>query len=125
MSDGPQPSGVPEGSVAVGNRIRLPRGAEPPYTVYINGVEQQEGTDYRVAEGEIVFERQIVKEAKVGIGRWLAMVIGLFGTYRRNETVDIEFQRRGRIELASDLPVREEERPAIDPHEGRSHQRRG
>jgi hypothetical protein len=92
--------------------------------VYINGVRQQEGTDYRVTEGEIVFERQIVKEAKVGIARWLAMLIGLFGTYRRNETVDIEFQRRGRIELASDLPVREE-RPAIDSHEGRSHQRPG
>ena len=124
MSAGQDASGVPEGSVAVGNRIRLPRGAEPPYTVYINGVEQREGRDYRVEAGEIVFERQIVKEAKVGIGRWLAMLIGLFGTYRRNETVDIEFQRRGRIELASDLPVREE-RPAIDPHEGRSHQRRG
>ena len=124
MSTGPDTSGVPEGSVAVGNRIRLPRGAEPPFTVYINGVRQQEGTDYRVTEGEIVFERQIVKEAKVGIARWLAMLIGLFGTYRRNETVDIEFQRRGRIELASDLPVREE-RPAIEPHEGRSHQRPG
>ena len=122
MNGAADSAGVPEGSIAVGNRIRLPRGAEPPYTVYINGVQQQEGTDYHVAEGEIVFERQIVKEAKVGVARWLAMLIGLFGTYRRDETVDIEFQRRGRIELASDLPVREE-RPAIDPHEGRSHQR--
>lgn len=120
MNDRLDTSGVPEGSVAVGNRIRLPRGAAPPFTVYINGVEQHEGSDYRVVEGEIVFERQIVKEAKVGLGRWLAMLIGLFGTYRRDETVDIEFQRRGRIELASDLPVREV-RPAIDPHEGRSH----
>ena len=120
MNAGPGDAGVPEGSVAVGNRIRLPSGAEPPITVYINGVEQQEGRDYRVVDGEIVFVRQIVKEAKVGIGRWLAMLIGLFGTYRRNETVDIEFQRRGRIELASDLPVREEA-PAIDPHEGRTH----
>jgi hypothetical protein len=120
VNSGVDNSGVPEGSVAVGNRIRLPRGAEPPITVYINGVQQREGSDYRVVDGEIVFERQIVKEAKVGIARWMAMLIGLFGTYRRDETVDIEFRRRGRVELASDVAVREEV-PAIDPHEGRSH----
>ncbi len=112
-------AGVPEGSIAVGNRIRLPRGAEPPFTVYINGVQQREGSDYRVIDGEIVFQRPILKEAKVGFGRWLAMLIGLFGTYRRNETVDIEFHRRGRVELASDLPVREQGQ--ADPHGGRSH----
>jgi hypothetical protein len=97
---------VPKGSVAAGNRVRLPRGAEPPFTVYINGVEQREGKSYRVAAGEIVFARPILKEEKVGLGRWLAMLIGLFGTYRKHETVDVEFHRRGKVELASDLPVR-------------------
>jgi hypothetical protein len=96
---------VPKGSVAAGRRVRLPRGAEPPFTVYINGVEQREGECYRVAAGEIVFKRPILKEEKVGLGRWLAMLIGLFGTYRKHETVDVEFHRRGKVELASDLPV--------------------
>ena len=120
MSGNPGAPGVPEGSIAVGNRIRLPRGAEPPFRVYINGVEQQQGSDYKVIDGEIVFGRPILKEAKVGFGRWLAMLVGLFGTYRRNETVDIEFRRRGKVELASDLPVRENQGP-VDTHGGRSH----
>jgi hypothetical protein len=97
---------IPKGSYAAGRRIRLPAGAEPPFVVFVNGVEQEEGSDYDVRAGEIVFRRQIVKE-KVGTGRWLAMYLGLFGTYRKNETVDLQFQREGRTELRSDLPVGE------------------
>ena len=95
---------IPKGSYAAGRRVKLPPGAEAPYVVFINGVEQKEGDDYRVAAGEIVFTREIVKE-KVGTGRWLAMYLGLFGTYRKNETIDLQFQRGGKTELLSDLPV--------------------
>ena len=97
---------VPRGSVAVGRRARLPGGAEPPFTVYINGVAQTEGADFDVRAGEIVFRRQILKEDRVGVTRWMAMYLGLFGTYRTDETVDIEFVRRGRTELASDVEIR-------------------
>jgi hypothetical protein len=96
---------VTEG-VEVGRRVRLPRGAEPPIRVYVNGVEQTEGTDYRVQSGEIVFERPIVKEGKVGGLRWLAMLLGLFGTYRQHETVDLEYGLGGQIKLASDVEIR-------------------
>ncbi len=95
---------IPKGSYAAGRRIRLPQGAEPPFTVFINGVEQEEGSNYDVRAGEIVFRRPIVKE-KVGTGRWMAMYLGLWGTYRKNETVDLQFKRGGRIELASDLEI--------------------
>ena len=95
---------IPKGSYAAGRRVKLPAGSEAPYVVYVNGVEQSEGDDYRVAAGEIVFSRQIVKE-KVGTGRWLAMYLGLFGTYRKNETIDLQFQRGGKTELISDLAV--------------------
>jgi hypothetical protein len=97
------PTEIPKGSYAAGRRVRLPKGAAPPFAVFVNGVEQKEGDDYRVRAGEIVFTRQIVKE-RVGAGRWLAMYLGLFGTYRKNETVDLQFQREGRTELRSDLP---------------------
>ncbi len=96
---------IPKGSYAAGRRVRLPAGAEPPFAVFVNGVEQSEGADYRVSAGEIVFTREIVKE-NVGAGRWLAMYLGLFGTYRKNETVDLQFARGGRTELVSDLPVK-------------------
>jgi hypothetical protein len=95
---------IPKGSYAAGRRMKLPPGASAPYVVYINGVEQSEGADYTVAAGEIVFTRPIIKE-KVGTGRWLAMYLGLFGTYRKNETIDLQFQRAGKTELISDLPV--------------------
>lgn len=95
---------IPKGSYAAGRRIELPAGAEGPYAVFINGVEQGEGPDYEVGAGEIVFSRPIVKE-KVGTGRWLAMYLGFFGTYRKNETIDLQFNRNGKTELLSDLPV--------------------
>ena len=95
---------VPKGSYAAGRRVKLPARGEAPYAVFVNGVEQREGDDYNMRAGEIVFTREIVKE-KVGKGRWLAMYLGLFGTYRKNETVDLQFQRDGKTELRSDLPV--------------------
>jgi hypothetical protein len=97
-------SEIPKGSYAAGRRAKLPAGAEAPYAVFVNGVDQREGIDYNVRAGEIVFTRQIVKE-KVGAGRWLAMYLGLFGTYRKDETIDLQFQRDGKVELISDLPV--------------------
>jgi hypothetical protein len=84
--------------------VRLPAGAEPPYVVFINGVQQAEGRDYDVEGRQVVFRRPIVKE-KIGTSRWLAMYLGLWGTYRKNETVDVQFVRDGRTDLRSDLPV--------------------
>ena len=95
---------IPKGSYAAGRRVKLPAGAEAPYVVFVNGVQQTEGSDYEVRAGEIVFTREIVKE-KVGTGRWLAMYLGIFGTYRKNETIDLQFERGGKTELLSDLPV--------------------
>jgi hypothetical protein len=96
---------VPEGSVAVGRRVRLPRGAQEPLAVYVNGVQQVEGRDYSVEGGEVVFARPIVKEGKLGAMRWLSMLIGLVGTYRKHETVDLEYRLEGETKLASDVTV--------------------
>lgn len=95
---------IPKGSYAAGERVRMPRGAEPPFAVFVNGVEQREGADYRIDGAEIAFTRPIVKE-RMGTGRWLAMYLGLFGTYRKDEKVDLQFTREGKVELVPDLPV--------------------
>jgi hypothetical protein len=95
---------VPKGSFAAGRRVRLPRGAQPPVVVYVNGVQQVEGEDYLVRAGEVVFSRPIVKE-RVGGMRWLAMLLGLFGTYRKHETVDVEYRLGGQVKLASDVEL--------------------
>ncbi|TMK71590.1 MAG: hypothetical protein E6G48_08050 [Actinobacteria bacterium] len=95
---------IPKGSVAVGRRVRLPRGAEPPIAVYVNGVQQTEGADYELRRGEVLFARTLVKE-QVGGVRWLAMLLGLFGTYRKHETVDVEYRLGGQVKLASDVEI--------------------
>jgi hypothetical protein len=96
---------VPEGSIAVGRRVRLPRGAAPPLVIYVNGVQQVEGQDYVVRAGEVVFSRPIVKEGKLGPIRWLSMLMGLVGSYRKHETVDVEYRLGGQIKLASDVEI--------------------
>jgi hypothetical protein len=100
----PQQVEVPKGSYAAGRRVRLPRGAEPPIRVYVNGIQQTEGGDYELGPDHVVFARPIVKET-VTAGRWAAMYLGLFGTYRKNETVDIEYRRGGKVELAADVEI--------------------
>ena len=108
MSDGAEGArraeDVPKGSVVVGRRVRLPQGAGPPIVVYVNGILQSEGTDYAVDRGHVVFSRPIVKEQVSG-ARWLAMFLGLFGSYGRNEIVDVEYRHGGRTELVSDAKI--------------------
>jgi hypothetical protein len=96
---------VPKGSYAAGRRALLPRGAERPFTVFINGIEQSEGTDYTIRGREILFSRPILKEEKLSGLRWLSMLIGVVGTYRKHETVDIEYRIAGKTRLASDVPI--------------------
>ena len=89
----------------VGRRVKLPRGAEPPIRVYVNGVEQTRPKDYDIRNGEVIFKRKIVKEGKVGGARWAAMYLGLFGTYRKHEQIDIEYRLEGKVKLLADAKV--------------------
>jgi hypothetical protein len=43
-------------------RVTLPAGVRSPFEVYVNGVRQELGSDYRVAEGELLFERELVRQ---------------------------------------------------------------
>ena len=96
---------VPKGSYAAGRRVRLPRGAEEPIRVHVSGVEQERGIDYELRGGEVVFARPILKEERLSGLRWASMLIGVVGTYRTNETVDLEYAIGGRTRLASDVDV--------------------
>jgi hypothetical protein len=91
-------------SVEVGRRVRLPNGAGRPIQVFVNGAEQREGEDYSVHGREILFSRSLVKE-KVSKSRWLAMALGLFGSYGKNETVDVHFRRGGTTQVISDAEI--------------------
>ena len=94
-------------SVEVGRRVRLPNGAGRPIQVFINGQEQREGPDYTVHGREIIFSRPLVKE-RVSGARWAAMLLGLFGSYGRNETVDVHFRHGGKMRVISDAKILED-----------------
>jgi hypothetical protein len=85
--------------------VKLPRGARPPYRVFINGVEQQAGRDYEAREGRLVFYRPLAKEGKLGFWRWTLMFLGIAGTYRKNDSVDVQYTLNGRTQLATGLDI--------------------
>ena len=71
----------------------------------MNGVPQEEGKDFQVEGGTLVFDRSLAKEGKLGVWRWLSMLLGVAGTYRQNDSVDVVYERGGRRVVASDLPI--------------------
>ena len=90
------------------SRVRLPQDVMPPFEVYVNGVPQQVGRDYRVVGDTLVFERPLRREGRLGFWRWLSMLLGIAGTYRQNDAVDVAYARGGRRLVASALPVEHE-----------------
>jgi hypothetical protein len=85
-------------------RVELPADAMPPFQVFLNGVPQQEGRDFRVEGRVLVFERALAKEGRLGFWRWLSLLLGVAGTYRQNDSVDVVYERAGRRVVASNLP---------------------
>jgi hypothetical protein len=85
-------------------RVPLPRGAERPYGVFVNGVPQREGVDYEVVGRELHFSRPLEKE-RIGLGRWTAMFLGLFGTYGKNDSIDVQYKLGDRDAVATGLDI--------------------
>ena len=86
-------------------RVELPADAVPPFQVFLNGVPQREGADFRVEGRVLVFERALAKEGRLGFWRWLSLLLGVAGTYRQNDSVDVVYERAGRRVVANDLPI--------------------
>ena len=85
--------------------VPLPRGAEPPYLVFVNGVPQAEGVDYEVRGHALSFDQPLAKEGRLGAVRWAGIFLGLFGTYRKNDSVDVQYTVNGRRQLATYLDI--------------------
>ncbi len=99
--------GLRSGAVAEGSSVLLPPGVEAPFEVYVNGVLQTPGEDYVVVGRELRFSRSLAQEGKLGLLRWLSIALGIAGTYRRNDSVDVVYQVRGRRTVAAALPILE------------------
>lgn len=96
---------MPEGS-----RVELPAHVTWPFDVYVNGVLQQEGRDFRREGRTLVFPCRLAQEGRLGFWRWLSLFLGIAGTYRQNDLVDVAYQAGGRRAVASGLPIVSEER---------------
>ncbi len=95
---------VPE-SPYRGTRVRLPADVVRPFEVYLNGVAQEEGKDFHVEGRTLVFDRVLKTEGKLGFWRWLSLWIGIAGTYRQNDSVDVAYRRGGKPVVAARLPL--------------------
>jgi hypothetical protein len=86
------------------SRVRLPAGVGDSYEVYVNGVRQDLGRDFDRIGEELVFRRVLAQEGRLGPVRWLSMLLGIAGTYRKHETVDVVYEVDGRRTVASLSP---------------------
>ena len=84
-------------------RVPLPPGVRSPFEVYVNGVRQELGVDYQISEGALLFERELVRQ-KLGMKAWLLGIWGI-GTYKRNDEIDIRYERDGAPMVAHALEI--------------------
>jgi len=83
--------------------VRLPDQVQAPFEVYLNGVPQHEGTDYRVEGRTLVFDRELRKD-KISGWRWFLGAWGV-GTYRQNDSIDVRYSAEGRPLVAEGLEI--------------------
>jgi len=70
----------------------------------VNGVPQQRGVDFEQLGRTLVFRTELAQEGRLGFWRWLSLVMGVAGTYRKNDTVDVIYTRAGNKVVATGLP---------------------
>jgi hypothetical protein len=71
--------------------VRLPQAVKPPFHVYLNGVPQREGRDYKVDADTLVFAKELRKD-RIAKWRWFLGAWGV-GTYRQDDSVDVRYER--------------------------------
>ena len=89
--------------MAAESRVELPPDVPEEFEVFVNGVRQEPGRDYRVQGRTLIFPRQIAQEGKLGAMRWTSMLLGVAGSYRKHESVDVAYKRDGRRMVATGL----------------------
>ena len=89
------------------SQVELPEGVAGAFHVFVNGVEQRAGTDFDQIGTTLVFRRELAPEGRLGFWRWLSLFLGVAGTYRKNDTVDIVYTdgaTRRVVSLAPHVP---------------------
>ena len=87
-----------------GSQVDLPDGIADPFDVFVNGVQQLPGRDFERVGRSLVFATELSQEGRLGFWRWLSIFLGVAGTYRRNDNVDIVYTVNGRRAVATLVP---------------------
>ena len=87
------------------SQVELPDHVGAPFEVFVNGVPQRRGVDFEQVGRALVFSRELAREGRLGFWRWLSIFIGVAGTYRQNDTVDLVFTFEGRRTVTSLEPT--------------------
>jgi hypothetical protein len=78
------------------SQVDLPPEVGDSFDVFVNGVVQERGVDFDQVGRTLVFRRQLAGEGRLGFWRWLSLFLGVAGTYRTNDTVDVVYPGDGR-----------------------------
>ena len=68
-------------------------------------MRQQEGSDFTRRGDELVFAEQLKREGKLGFWRWTSLFLGVAGTYRQNDSVDLVYEVDGKKIVRTGLPI--------------------
>jgi hypothetical protein len=85
--------------------VALPENAAEPFEVFVNGVRQEPGRDYEVAGRSLLFRKPLAREGRLGALRWASIFLGVAGTYRKNDSVDVVYDVEGKRTVAAGLPI--------------------
>ena len=70
----------------------------------MNGIPQKEGEDYDLVGSSLVFAQTLVSEPPLGFWRWARMALGIAGSYKKNDTIDVVYTANGRSQVATLRP---------------------
>ncbi len=93
------------------SKVDFPADADPgaadSVEIFLNGIEQHAGTDYEIdaAAREIYFFKPIRKEEKLGWWRWFWLFLGVAGSYKQNDSVDVVCSSGGQRKHHVNLPI--------------------
>jgi hypothetical protein len=85
------------------SRIELPDHVPAAFEVYVGGVRQVPGRDFELDGRSLVFPRPLEQEGRLGFWRWTSMWLGIAGTYRKHEAVDVAYVADGHREVETGL----------------------
>ena len=100
--------------------VRLPPYVRGDFEVFLNGVRQRPGEDFRVEDRALVFDRDLRKEGRLGLWRWFLGAWGI-GTYRQNDSVDVQYEAGGQPRVAEALDIEHAPSHVSDPRDRGDH----